>query len=114
MAGQDLTTCLLDVFCERCGDLRVVHNAGVRGVQRPEGGAMRFDLAQPLRFDQLQSENAVRYAASVQFFQPWQLCWLGCDDDLAAALVRNTPLVAETHEGRWAGTQRPAFSEPGA
>ena len=91
---QYLAAGLLDVTCIGGRNEPEVDDARRRAMKRADACSVRFELAQPLRADQLEARDTVGETTAMELLPPRQLAWLGRDDDLATALRRDAPFLA--------------------
>ena len=80
------------------GNLCVVDDAGVGRPYSLDAGGVRLDLVQPLPADQLEALGAIGSPSSEELGYCRRLGVVGCDYDLAAHLVIDAALVAESAE----------------
>ena len=111
--GADLAAAPLDQFGVLAGDRAVIDDAGHRGIDRLDAGAVRLDLAEALRADQFQTRHAVRDAALVEILEARQFVLLGRDDHLADHVVGDAVLLAEVDQLLLAGHAEARFQRAG-
>ena len=71
-----------------------VHDPGPRRVQRPEAASVRLELADPVRVHAPEAGHRVGDAPPLELVEGGQLGAVGCNDQLAAALVGDPVALA--------------------
>src|SRR5437773_1742089 len=79
---------------EGAGDGGEVRDAGLRGMEGCDGGRGRLDVPDPMGRDPGAARHPVGMAAALALGEARQLGLACREDQLAAALVRNTALLA--------------------